>query len=157
MKVIVNRVAECKINKSKENYKIICPHCNSELEYEKEDLYWNFKNDDCGLSIDCPCCGDIIIIDKCSPIEYPKAFYHFGQKENSGRISDEEIKQWIKQGIRWLEQNKNNLEEWIWYTGSGDTKVVIYRYDGDEAYTIDVCKNYWTTDINYEEVKKFIE
>ena len=153
MKVIVNRA---NIKKEK-NYKIVCPYCGSELEYEEEDLYWNFKNDDCGLSIDCPCCGDIIIVDKCSPIEYPKAFYHFGDKENCEKISDEEIKQWIKQGIRCLEQNKGNLEEWVWYTGSGDTKVVIYRYDGDEAYTIDVCKNYWTTDIGYEEVKKFIE
>lgn len=153
MKVLVNKANI----KNEKQYKLICPHCNSELEYEKNDLYWNFNGNKCGMSVDCPCCGEIIVVDECSPIEYPKAFFHMGQNDKGAKISDAEIQEWIRQGINKLESCKGKDDEWVWYCGTGDTMVTIYRYDGDRDYWVYVYKNYWENSIGFDEVNKFIK
>lgn len=150
MKILVNKVDVVKADKIKES-KIICPHCGSELVFENNDeTYWAIG----GEGFDCPCCNKFIVIKKGTPIDFPNAFYHFGQSENCVKIPDEEIQEWIKEGIKKLEEEKENLEDWVWYTGSGDTFVTIFRYDGSKEYEINVSKNYWSTDVDFDTIKK---
>ena len=157
MKVLVNRYNEndVTINEQAPSFKCTCGYCHSELEYEKHDLYFN--EDDKGrqgMSIDCPCCGRIILIDPCEPTDFPKSFFQFGVSENSQSITDKEIKEWIIKGLKFLHSNPS---EELWLTASGDTRVDIINYSGDKSYNVIVSKNYWETDIDYDYVENILK
>lgn len=145
MKVLVN-----KKNKI-DSVKIICPHCGSEMLREENDETYQTID---GKGFDCPCCNKFIVINKCSPIDFPEAFYHFGQSDKAVKLSNEEIKNLTLQGLDYLNKNKNDDSDWVWYVSTGDTGIVIFRYS--DEYTIHVYKNYWSTDMDYNTVEEVL-
>lgn len=58
------------------------------------------------------------------------------------------INKWIQQGIEFLRENK---DEYYYFTGSGNTLVHIYRFDGDEEYYVVVSKDYESSEVKFEE------
>ena len=136
------------IQEEKVEKEFTCPKCGAVIGYNQDDLYFDYDSDISGLALVCPECDKISIVDPCGPIDFPKAFFHYG---NGVPISDEEIKGWIKQGIYYL---SNHWDESYWYTGTGDSFVVIFReYDEDEmGYNVRVMKNYWENYVDQQHV-----
>lgn len=155
MKVIKNNI-------TKEEYfeeqilkfpmKVICEHCGSEFELEENDV----EIGQFGLYyFTCPCCGDTSYIDNgieltSENLDFPKHYYDFSDGKN---IPNEEINRYVKECINSL---RNSTDENFYHTctGSGDTIVHVTRYDEDENFVIDVCKNYYEVEIPYTEKDK---
>jgi hypothetical protein len=133
------KIIQDNYNKQKSE-QFICEHCNSILEYNKEDIRLNNNN----AVIKCPCCGHECIIEtyKCE-LKFPKDFYQFGISNGSVKIDDEEITLWIKDCINWLENNPN---EPFRYRGSGNTFLCVFNHE--DEYYIMVAKNYFDTSID---------
>ena len=74
-------------------------------------------------------------------LQFPIHYYSF---ENGKEVNDEEINKWVKQGIEYLEEH---IDEYLWFTGTGDSKVFVQKFDGDNEYSITVCKNYYEIEI----------
>ena len=129
-----------------------CENCESVLLIYKEDVKHGFLGQ---AYVDCPACGkksylDIEGLDVDVTIDnliFPDYFYHFGT-DDSHKLSNEEIKRYIKDGIKFFRENPDNF---CYMTGSGDTAVFILNYPGDENYSITVCKGYYETEIKYTE------
>lgn len=131
----------------------ICEDCGSELEYEKSDLRMGVLG--C-MYLDCPCCGrDNMIEDNESTIiltvdnvEFPTHFFHTSKEDGAVDIcNNEEVKNYIRRAIEYFRKNK---EEFAWESGSGNLRVIVFRYDGDENYEIIVTKDYYETYIPFE-------
>ena len=50
----------------------------------------------------------------------------------------------LRQQIEYLEEH---IDEYLWFTGTGDSKVFVQKFDGDNEYSITVCKNYYEVEI----------
>lgn len=77
--------------------------------------------------------------------QYPDDFYDFRDGNN---VSDSTINKWIRECIKYLEENKN---EYCSRRASGDTVVHITKqnYENDNSryyYNISVCKGYSDAD-----------
>lgn len=152
MKVIKNNITNEKETKSKFPMKVICEHCESEIELEENDV----EVGKLGLYyFNCPCCGELSDIDDginltSENLEFPKHYYHFG---GGVHISENEINRYVKECINSL---RNSTDENFYHTctGSGDTIVHVSRYDDDENFVINVCRNYYETEISYTEEDK---
>lgn len=152
MKVIKNNATNEKETKSKFPMKTICEHCGSEIELEENDV----ETGQFGLYyFNCPCCGDNSYMDDginltSDNLQFPKHYYHFG---DGAYISDKEIDMYVKKCIDSL---RNSTDENFYHTctGIGDTIVHVMRYDDDENFVIDVCRNYYETEIPYTEEDK---
>lgn len=126
----------------KEDHKYKCDSCGEDLKQEPKVGQFGCKY------IVCDNCGEENYIDKLEPetltkdnVRFPKHYYHFG---NGVPIDDDTINKWVKKCIEYLEQNPN--EDHI-FTASGDSLVHVTRFDGDEEYTVQVCKNYYETNV----------
>ena len=64
--------------------------------------------------------------------------------KNGKEVNDEEINKWVKQGIEYLEEH---IDEYLWFTGTGNSKVFVQKLEGDNVYSITVCKNYYEVEI----------
>lgn len=152
MKVIKNNNNNVKETKSKFPMKVICEHCKSEIELEENDV----EVGKLGLYyFNCPCCGELSDINDgidltSENLDFPKHYYHFG---DGVHISDKEINSYVKECINSL---RNSTDENFYHTctGSGDTIVHVSRYDDDENFVINVCRNYYETEIPYTEEDK---
>ena len=129
----------------KEERRCKCPHCGCTIGYEEEDVS-PMKN---GFGIICPKCDENIILEHCCPYEFPKTFYHFGDSQNANHISDEQINQWIKNGLHAMKMNRKNEDGDLWYTGSGDTEIWMYREDAD-SICVNVAQNYYSASVDYD-------
>lgn len=127
-----------------------CEWCESEFEYDKEDII--YKAYGSGY-VKCPCCGkDTILEDEgidltIQNLEYPTHFAHTYIGDIARHISDEEIKHEITRGIAYFRTHK---DEWTWFTCFGDFYVVIFRMDDDESYEIMVARDFYETSIPFE-------
>lgn len=149
----------------KDNYKTIsveehsnkleCEHCSSELEYDESDIVIGEYG--CAF-VSCPLCGyhnylydgerDINLT--VNNIEFPVHFAHVSSETGAvDCCNNETIKGYIRKGINYFRENKN---EFVWYCGSGNLFVTVYRYEGDENYYIQVTNNYYDTYIPFESV-----
>lgn len=150
MKVIKNNNE--KEVKSKFPMKVICEHCESEIELEENDAEVGTY----GLYFfTCPCCCGLSEADDgidltSENLDFPKHYYHFG---NGAHISDKEIDAYVKECINSL-RNSTDKNFYHTCTGSGDTIVHVRRYDDDENFVIDVCRNYYEVEIPYTEEDK---
>ena len=120
-----------------------CEYCDTELELDESDVHIG----SCGLyDYICPCCNmkneldEGIELNK-NNLQFPIHYYSF---ENGKEVNDEEINKWVKQGIEYLEEH---IDEYLWFTGTGDSKVFVQKFDGDNEYSITVCKNYYEVEI----------
>ena len=62
--------------------------------------------------------------------------------------SPKEIIKEIKRAITYFREHK---EEYYWYTSHGDLFVIVFRYEGDEEYSVMVTKDFYETDIPFQE------
>lgn len=133
--------------------KHICEDCQSELEYEENDIRVGALG--CAY-LDCPLCGYENMIEEnentitltVNNIEFPTHFWHTSKEDGAvERCYNEEIKKDIRRAIEYFRKNK---EDYNWYTECGDTHVSVSRYDGDESYYIIVTNNYYSTHIPFE-------
>lgn len=137
-----------------EKVNLKCENCGSVLEVSREDTHIGWL----GLPhVTCPCCNyemDIEefeddAIDICaSNVKYPTHFTVSSKDFRAIEISDEEINKWIQQGIEYFRGNK---DEYYYFTGSGNTLVHIYRFEGDEEYYVVVSKDYESSEVKFEE------
>lgn len=134
-------------------FKIKCDKCESELEIKKEDTHVGWL----GASfITCPCCGEETMVDELEGItltidnlQFP---VHFNRTNKDMRQvvenSPEQIVKEIKRAITYFRENKG---EHYWYTSYGDLFVIVFRYEGDEEYSVMVTKDFYETEIPFQE------
>jgi len=133
---------------------LVCERCGSELEYDKNDI--SVGEYGCAF-VRCPLCGyDNYLEDgendvnlTMDNVEFPTHFARFS--EMTGAVdccNNENVKMYIRQAINYFRQNKN---EFVWYCGTGNLLVTVYRYDGDENYWVVVSDNHYDTYIPFEE------
>ena len=134
------RIIENRNDEVKQEYEIVCPHCNSKLAYYNTDIRDGCESD----YIVCPCCQKDIDLDEilltAETIQYPKDFFSYA---DGVPIKDDEINKWVKECV-------NDLDDGESYSlrASGDT--VVFAYKSDEslpAATVVVAKNYQETDV----------
>ena len=134
---------------------LICEECKSELEYEKSDIEIGM----CGCAyLKCPLCGHDNFIDDSGlelvltvdNVEFPKHFCHTS-KENGAVdcCNNKNIKKEIRRAIEFFRNNKNDYD---WYTETGNLRVDVSRYEGDQEYYVVVTNNYYSTHIPFETV-----
>lgn len=134
--------------------KLVCEGCGSELEYNKSDI--KFGAFGCG-SISCPLCkyknelyeedeGLDLTVDN---IEFPVHFYHTSLDTGAVDISDEKIKDYIRKGIDYFRENKN---ESSWFVETGTMFLAMWRMEGDKAYDVVVSKDHYSSFIPFEDV-----
>lgn len=155
MKIIKNNITK-EENFEEQNLKfpmkVICENCKSEIELDENDVevgafgLYNFT---------CPCCDELSgandgIELTSDNLQFPKHYYHFG---DGVHISENEIDRYVKECINSL---RNSSDENFYHTctGSGDTIVHVMRYDDDENFVINVCRDYYETEIPYTEEDK---
>lgn len=80
-------------------------------------------------------------------MRFPKHYNHSG--ENAVKLSDEEIDKYVRRLIEEFRKSNSN-NDWCRFTGTGDTLVTVYKFDGDEEYYVEVAKNYYETYIPFE-------
>ena len=149
MKIIVDRN---KKTNSEDNYPMIvtCDDCGSDFEIEYDDTYIGALG--C-RNVKCPCCGyenmvdDGIQLTK-DNLKFPDHYFSFA---NGIKISDEEIDRYVRECIEALRNSKDN-SFYATRTGTGDTHVFVFRYDGDEEYVVYVGKGGYETNIPFEDV-----
>jgi hypothetical protein len=132
--------------------KLICDDCLSELEYEEEDMRIGALG--C-MFVDCPCCGSSNFIDDEDGItltkdnvEFPTHFFHTSKETCAvDCCNNDEIKKYIYKAIDYFRKNKN---EYHWFTATGNLRIDVSRYDGDECYEVIVTNNYYETLIPFE-------
>lgn len=134
--------------------KHICDNCSSELEYEESDLKMGVLG--C-MNLKCPLCGYNNLIEDNEHnvtltkdnVEFPVHFFHTSKEDGAVDVCNNEyVKKCIKESINNLRRNKN---EFYHFTGTGNTMVFVFRFDGDEEYNIIVTNNYYETYIPFEE------
>lgn len=132
--------------------KTSCDQCDSKLEVSEEDIHIGWLG--AGF-VTCPCCGEESMVDEVEGItltidniEFPVHFLHtkFGERHCKD-ISNEEIENDIRKGIEHFRRNK---DVWYWYTMYGDMAMFIHRLEGDKGYSVYVTKDYYETDIPFE-------
>lgn len=136
-----------KVINSNQKYKVKCPTCNSELEFEKEDVSENWQN---YKYITCPNCERSVYLNSknynkvettLEEIKFPEGFDSF---ENGVEISDKQINKWIKEALTNLKKESENS---FYEISSGDTAVIVLKYE-DNTYSVYVCKGYYQITID---------
>lgn len=157
MKILHNNCGKNNIQpvfpKSK-TIKIECDKCGSELEITEEDTHIGWLG---ARFVTCPCCGEESMVDELDGItltpeniQFPTHFTRVNKNlKDVKEVENEKIVNEIKRGILFLRTSK---EEFCWYTSSGDTFIIVFRYDGDEEYFVMVAKDFYETDMPFEEV-----
>lgn len=122
-----------------------CPVCGTELEVEPDD--WHSINN----YVECLVCKYYLSsADKIGSYGqefetylYPDDFTDFSVGKD---MSDDWINGMIREGVNYL---KNNPDEIVWYTATGNTLIIIFSYSEDEEYCVSVAKNYKEVNIPY--------
>jgi len=163
MKIIKNNanlqdMIEKEKEKSKFPMKLTCSECGSEFEVEESDL----EVGELGLyqlPNGCPCCGSEIEIDDgidltVDNVNFPQHYYRF----NGRQLDDDEINKYVKECIETL-RNTDDKNFYHTFTGSGSTVVHVMRYEGDKDFVVDVCNEYYETNIPFtkEDEEKWCE
>ena len=142
------KVPQKKVQLTRDDYKIACQKCKSEIEYAANDIQYP---DDVNSVVVCPCCGaEIPVCEKDVTIEnlvFPNDFYSF---EDGVKISDKKIKDFIQEGVDYLRSSESQ-DDFFWYSGTGDTHVLVHRLDGDESYNVVVSRGYYELDLQYDD------
>lgn len=156
-KYVENQIEQPAILEPKYPKEDSCEHCGSIFEYDAEDVeYGEFG---CGYTT-CPCCGKKTFLDDeeieltIDNLKYPIHFYHTSLEDGAVDVSDVEIKKYIKIGIEYLHNNK---DEFAWMTEIGTMFLSIYRFNDEREFSIIVSKDYYETDIHYSLEDYFYE
>ena len=112
------------LQRADQTHECECPNCKSRIGYSCDEEY--FEGD--GKGIDCPCCGDFIILKRMKPNKWPDAFWSFGNNKTSVHIEDDTVQEWVDQCIERLRDDKDIQYTYI---ASGDTFVMADRDEND--------------------------
>lgn len=128
--------------------RVRCPVCQTELEVDQYD--WQPRLYNTGNCVVCPICNNSITADDAIDDEpefetykYPDDFTDYSVGKD---LSDDWINSMIREGVNYL---KNNPDEIVWYTATGNTFIIIFSYSEDEEYCVSVAKNYKEVHIPY--------
>lgn len=156
IKVIQNNFNQNNLNKMVEiKPKIVhtfCEHCDSELEVSKEDTHIGWLG---AAFVKCPCCGQESMVNELDGItltkdniDYPIHFNRTNKDlRNVVEVQKDKVIEEIQRGIDYFRSNK---DEFYWCTCHGDLFLIIFRYEGDEEYSIFVTRDFYETDIPFE-------
>ena len=154
IKVIQNNFNKINSNKpvSPSTIHTFCEHCDSELEFTKDDTHIGWLG---AAYITCPCCGNesmVVELDGIAltkdNIEFPVHFLRCNKGMRYVKeVSNEEVVKEICKGIEYFRKNK---DEYYWYTSRGDLFMILFRYAGDEEYFVVVTKDFYETYIPFE-------
>lgn len=149
MKIIVDRYKKNDIEKQDYPMIMTCDSCDSEFEIDYEDTYIGALG--C-RHVKCPCCGcenmidDGIQLTKDS-LRFPTHYFHFG---DGVKLSNEETDKYVRECIEAL-RNSKNKDFYATHSGTGDTHVFVFKYDGDEEYLVYVGKGGYETNVPFED------
>lgn len=133
--------------------KLICGKCDSELQYDVEDLVEGVYG---AMHVVCPLCGHSNMLDgdehdvtvTKDNIKFPTHFHHTSVETGAvDNCNAEHVKKCVKEAIKYFRENKN---EFAYTMSSGTTTVHVFRYTGDEEYVVVVSKDYYETYIPFE-------
>lgn len=117
--------------------RIVCDHCDAELEYDKDDEFiglWGMK------CITCPECNeDCFISDhRVEPPNWKVTFDHINSA-TAKELKNEDIQEYIDNCYKYL---MNEAKPGDFYmTGSGDTMVFGFRYE--DTVDLYVTRDYY--------------
>lgn len=132
---------------------MFCEWCGSELEYDESDI----KFGEYGIVfVDCPLCGketaaegdkNELVLTQYN-VEFPTHF-HLTSKETGAKeaCTNEYVKECIHKAIKYFRENK---DEYDYLMQTGDTRVNVHRWSGDEVYEVCVANRFYTTEIPFE-------
>lgn len=158
MKVLKNNyngIADNIISEKSKAYprKHICEYCESELEYDEEDIYMGEYG--C-MHFNCPLCGEDNMLDQHEKnitltkdnIEFPTHFHHVCIENGTVECCDEYFKEYINKAIEYFRKNKNDFD----YGGhiTGNFYINVHRYEGDEIYEVHVSRDFYSAEIPFE-------
>ena len=131
-------------------WNVICANCESEFIADKEDTYIGALG--CRY-VKCPCCGEENDLDDgitltAENLSFPKHYHSF---KDGVKLTDEEIDGYVKRGIYAL-RNSKDKHFYAIQTGTGDTHVFVFKYDGDEEYFVYVGRGGYETQVPFEDV-----
>ena len=118
----------------KDNYNnpyYTCENCGSIFKVSEDDIIQN-KYWECSL---CHHKNYIESPDKLY-VSYPEDFSHTSDAVD---VPNDRINMWIKDSIAYL---KNNPDEYMQYTISGNTLTLVTNDDDGDEFTVYVCKNF---------------
>ena len=131
-------------------WNVVCDNCESELVVDREDTYIGELG--CRY-VKCPCCGVEISIDDgitltSENLSFPRHYHSFkdGVKQSNDRVDE-----YVKECIEAL-RNSKDKNFYATHTGTGDTHVFVFKYDGDEEYVVYVGKGGYETNVPFEDV-----
>ena len=117
--------------------RIVCEHCDAELEYDKDDEFvglWGIK------CITCPECNeDCFVSDhRVEPPNWKATFDHVNSA-TAKELKNEDIQEYIDNCYKYL---MNEAKPGDFYmTGSGDTMVFGFRYE--DTVDLYVTRDYY--------------
>lgn len=136
---------------TKENeWLMTCEMCGSVLEAETGDTYIGALG--CRY-VKCPCCGaenmldDGIVLTK-DNLLFPEHYFSF---RDGVKLTNKMVDKCVKNCIEAL-RNSTDKNFYATRTGSGDTHVFVFKYDGDEEYYVYVGKGGYETLVPFEDV-----
>ena len=159
MKVLVDNYKKndyVEMNRRIESYprKMVCECCGSELEYEESDV----KVGAFGCAyLTCPLCDSTNFIEDSDKeitltrnnVEFPTHFWHTSVETGAvDCCNNKNVKDAIYKAIGYFRKNKDAER---WFTATGNLNVCVHRFEGDESYNVVVTKDYYETDIPFEE------
>lgn len=151
MKVIKDNYNNGITEEVEKTFKIRCSECESELEVTEEEMYIGWLG---AYHIVCPCCGKEAMVDELegiditvSNVEFPTHFHKVSIDTGAIDIKNAEITSSIHRGVEFLREHK---DEWAWYTSYGNLLLAIFKYDGENEYSVIVTKNFYEADIKFE-------
>ena len=113
-----------------------CPNCQYTISYTEDEVE-RVEND--SLGVICPNCNESIVLEHIEPFTFPDTFYHFGTRESSVCLNDNEVQHYVDIVKRKLQQ-ECQVGDYT-FTGSGDTMVFGFKFEDEDV--IYVSKNYW--------------
>ena len=151
MRIIKNNYKADNPAITKENkWFMTCERCGSVLEAETGDTYIGALG--CRY-VKCPCCGEENMLDDGitltkDNLSFPKHYFSF---KNGVKLSNKEVNKYVKECIEAL-RNSTDKNFYATQTGTGDTHVFVFKYDGDEEYFVYVGKGGYETQVPFEDV-----
>jgi glycerophosphoryl diester phosphodiesterase len=83
-------------------------------------------------------------------LKFPDHFHRTNKDlRHVAEVTDSELRASIKQAIDFFRANK---DEWSWFTMYGDLFLQVYRFDGDEEYSIVIARDFYEATLPFEAV-----
>lgn len=117
-----------------------CPHCQYTISYTEDEVE---RVENGGMGVLCPNCNESIVLEYIKPFTFPDTFYHFGAREDSVCLPNEEVQKYVDIVKRRLQQELKTGD--YTSTGTGGTLVIGFKLEDED--TVVVAKNYWIDSI----------